>query len=118
LRSWVCKNIHSRLEKENGVAKAIECIYRDLEYARSIIKSSREPHPLDNVDSLSEPPHDIGNDEEFTRKLSEDWSMVEDEHGKEHSPGILSPLKRVSQGFSGLTNVLHPLKHTPDPTHH
>ncbi|WVQ85442.1 hypothetical protein IAT38_007607 [Cryptococcus sp. DSM 104549] len=48
------------IRKENGVAKAIEAIYRDLEYAKTIIKplphpNSPEEKSLDKVTSLLQP---------------------------------------------------------------
>ena len=47
------------ISQENGVATAIQAIYRDLEYAKSLIK---------NRDS---PPNDIMSDES--------WTMIEEE---------------------------------------
>jgi len=47
------------MSQENGVAKAIEAIYRDLEYAKSIVKpapTEQEIHgPLEKVTSLLHP---------------------------------------------------------------
>lgn len=88
------------------MATAVESIYRDLEYARSIIKFSAEHHDSDGTD-LADASHD---DMHSNRALSDDWNLVDEGHlenGKEHG-GILSPFKRVSLGLSGLTNNLHP----------
>nr|XP_019014859.1 sterol 3-beta-glucosyltransferase [Kwoniella pini CBS 10737]OCF53640.1 sterol 3-beta-glucosyltransferase [Kwoniella pini CBS 10737] len=48
------KIVGEMIRKENGVSKAIEAIYRDLEYAKSIIKPlpEAEDKPLDKVTSL------------------------------------------------------------------
>jgi hypothetical protein len=91
------------------VAKAVESIYRDLEYARSIIKFSQERRDSDGTDVGLDLAHDEGHS---TRALSDEWNMVDEghlEHGKESS-GILAPLKRVSWGL-GLTTNSHPSRH-------
>ncbi|OCF41403.1 sterol 3-beta-glucosyltransferase [Kwoniella heveanensis CBS 569] len=51
------KIVGEMIRKENGVAKAIEAIYRDLEYAKSLIKPIPEEgdRPLDKVTSLLQP---------------------------------------------------------------
>jgi hypothetical protein len=88
------------------VTKAVESIYRDLEYARSIIKFSQERHDSDGTDVGLDGVHDEG---QSIRALSDEWNMVDGghiEHGKESS-GILAPLKRVSLGL-GLTTNAHP----------
>jgi hypothetical protein len=92
------------------VAKAIESIYRDLEYARSIIKFSQEHNDPDGTDTRLDGVYEEGHS---ARTLSDDWNMVDEghlEHGKEIS-GILAPLKRVSLGLGGLTSNLHPSRH-------
>lgn len=102
--------IGKAIRAENGVATAVESIYRDLEYARSIIKFSQEHHDSDGTEGLVEAPHD---DVRSNRALSDDWNLVDEGHlenGKDHG-GILSPLKRVSLGLSGLTNNLHHPRH-------
>ena len=89
------------------MAKAVESIYRDLEYARSIIKFSQEHADSDGTDVLVDASHD---EVHSGRALSDDWNLVDDgpsENGKEHG-GILSPFKRVSLGLGGLTHNLHP----------
>jgi len=92
--------------QENGVAKAVESIYRDLEYARSIIKHSRERHESEETDGEWDIAHKAGT-EGAPRALSEDWSIVE-EHIERHevakdTTGGLSAFKRLS----GLTSTLH-----------
>ncbi|WVF70804.1 hypothetical protein IAT40_005598 [Kwoniella sp. CBS 6097] len=51
------KIVGEMIRKENGVAKAIESIYRDLEYAKSLIKPKPEEgeKALDKVTSLLHP---------------------------------------------------------------
>lgn len=90
------------------MAKAIESIYRDLEYARSIIKSSQE-HESDGTDAALDDAH---KDENSNRTLSDDWNMVDEGHLEKEVGGLLAPLKRVSLGLSGLTNTLHPSRPT------
>jgi sterol 3beta-glucosyltransferase len=54
------KIVGEMIRKENGVAKAIEAIYRDLEYAKSIVKPAPNKEtdhdgPLNKVTSLLHP---------------------------------------------------------------
>ncbi|KAG8833095.1 Sterol 3-beta-glucosyltransferase [Serendipita sp. 399] len=106
--------IGKAIRSENGVAKAVESIYRDLEYARSIIKRyAREPHPADETDIEWEVTQKSG--EGSGRPLSEDWSFVDQAHleaTKEHS-GALSSLKRVSVGLGGLSLHSKPTGQAP-----
>ncbi|KAG8861039.1 Sterol 3-beta-glucosyltransferase [Serendipita sp. 411] len=93
--------IGKAIRSENGVAKAVESIYRDLEYARSIIKRySREPHQPDETDVEWELTHKSGG-EGSARALSEEWNFVDETHleAKEH-PGAFSSSKRASIGLS------------------
>ncbi|CAG7846562.1 Sterol 3-beta-glucosyltransferase; AltName: Full=Autophagy-related protein 26 [Serendipita indica DSM 11827] len=95
------------IRSENGVANAVESIYRDLEYARSIIKRYSHETPLqEETDTEWEVPHKPGG-EGSTRALSDDWNMVDEAHPENSKEaGTLSPLKRMSMGLSALT--LHP----------
>lgn len=67
-------------EQENGVETAIQCIYRDLEYARSLIKRrpGEEPPKEDDEDEAEEESWTfVGRDEPdpevLTRRLSDLW---------------------------------------------
>ncbi|KAG1866385.1 hypothetical protein C8R48DRAFT_704904 [Suillus tomentosus] len=94
------KLVGEQIRAENGVATAIEAIYRDLEYARSLIK--RDPNE-------SEAAHDVEgavrNEQNIvpsqstlersgsgsrtsvdSRRVSEDWSVISDGDDK-HPPG-------------------------------
>jgi hypothetical protein len=69
---------------------AIEAIYRDLEYARSIIKQSPQHH-------------------ETYGAASEDWSVISGDEGADKNECTSrSPLRRVigldTWGFSGSPN--------------
>jgi hypothetical protein len=100
--------IYSLALQENGVAKAVESIYRDLEYARSIIKFSQERHEHEDTDVEWETAHKSGT-EGAGHALSEDWSIVDEgngDHGKEGSRSLISP-KRISVSLGGLIPALH-----------
>ena len=86
------------------MAKAIESIYRDLEYARSIIKFSRERQEPEETDADWDMARKIGA-EATAQGLSEDWSIVEEGHVEvtKDTSGGLSAFKRLS----GFTSTLH-----------
>ena len=69
--------------QENGVAKAIEAIYRDLEYAKSIIKplpnAAETEGPLEKVTSLL---HPLTSNESSPFRRSRNRSKGEEEHEK------------------------------------
>lgn len=84
----------------------MESIYRDLEYARSIIKFSQERHEQEDTDVEWETAHKPG-PEGVGHALSEDWSIVEEGHdNKEGSRSFMSP-KRISVSLGGLIPTLH-----------
>lgn len=72
------KLVGEQIRSENGVATAIEAIYRDLDYARSLIKrppnveESEEPSTLESTGSRSR--YDSGG----SQRGSEDWSVISD----------------------------------------
>ncbi|KAK4684673.1 hypothetical protein P7C73_g5496, partial [Tremellales sp. Uapishka_1] len=101
------KVIGEMIRKENGVSKAIEFIYRDLEYAKSIIKpppSAGEDGPLEKVSSILHRPltshaGDSSPDKKATRSsstspprqlssphdaegTSDEWSVVSEERSQ------------------------------------
>ncbi len=91
------------LLQENGVEKAIESIYRDLAYARSLIKHRGVDADIDDLDDLEADgstilaPHGqdySGYDSSGSgRGASEDWSLVGDPEDRRSSFG-----SRVSEG--------------------
>jgi sterol 3beta-glucosyltransferase len=110
--------------QENGVATAIESIYRDLDYARSLIKRTvvedadeddNEHSTIRNRDPVPghvrSPSSTSGHSSTASLRAapSEDWSVIsdqEDQEGERHSPEISpnsegrgikqSPSKRTS----------------------
>lgn len=91
------------------MAKAVEAIYRDLEYARSIIKPLPEHDAEDGSFSEVTWPAN-GGEEPGNGAFSEDWSVIsaeEDSKEKEKEPsGSRSPFRRAaalkeSLGFGG-----------------
>jgi len=93
--------------QENGVSTAIESIYRDLEYARSLIKRTHhddeesDSSPPTNKDADS-PPSGSHSGSGYSssgsaqRAPSEDWSLISDQDDRrssissQHSEGRLT----------------------------
>lgn len=73
------KLVGEQIRSENGVATAIEAIYRDLDYARSLIK--RPPNAVEEAEE-SPTPEGAGSRSRYdsggSQRGSEDWSMVSD----------------------------------------
>ncbi|TRM60133.1 glycosyltransferase family 1 protein [Schizophyllum amplum] len=81
------KTVGEKIRSEDGVATAIESIYRDLEYARSLIKASRSPDDSDEEmipensairdSSTTNSEHNSGyNSSGGGGAPSEDWSVI------------------------------------------
>lgn len=71
--------------QENGVAKAIEAIYRDLEYAKSIIKPLPQARPEENggpLDKVTSLLHPLTSSESSPFRRSRNRSKGEEEHEK------------------------------------
>ncbi|KIK49556.1 glycosyltransferase family 1 protein [Suillus luteus UH-Slu-Lm8-n1] len=96
--------VGEQIRIENGVATAIEAIYRDLDYARSLIK--RTPHESEAVHDVEGAARDEQNAQSTlersgsgsrasvdSRRVSEDWSVISD--GDDRRP---SGSGRVSDG--------------------
>ncbi|KAI2779422.1 glycosyltransferase family 1 protein [Daldinia loculata] len=82
------------IRKENGVDTAIQCIYRDLEYAKSLIKSKTGK----NAATASSPDGTIADDSE-----EESWTFV---GGDEIDPELVvkkSALSQMEASMSGAT---------------
>ena len=92
--------LYSTYIQEDGVATAIESIYRDLEYARSLIKR----HGVDDLDGISELDGEdstIRNHDDMSPSSlsgyssggsvrgapSEDWSVISEQDGRQSSAG-------------------------------
>ncbi|KAG5653494.1 hypothetical protein H0H81_012703 [Sphagnurus paluster] len=99
------KLLGEQIRSENGVTTAIECIYRELEYARSLVK-----HP---ETALSEDGHEskekiMGKNQDYSgsqsgysspggsapRSPSEDWSVISDQDDRRSSFGSKHSLPR------------------------
>ncbi|KAI1478481.1 glycosyltransferase family 1 protein [Daldinia eschscholtzii] len=82
------------IRKENGVDTAIQCIYRDLEYAKSLIKSKAGK----NAATASSPDGTIADDSE-----EESWTFV---GGDDIDPELVvkkSALSQMESSMSGTT---------------
>ncbi|GAA5901774.1 sterol 3-beta-glucosyltransferase [Sporobolomyces salmoneus] len=67
------------IRKEDGVATAIECIYRDLEYARSLI-----PSPTDVEKEIGDSSHDLDEDaDDIAKGLAKDLDRADRLSAKE-----------------------------------
>jgi hypothetical protein len=98
------------IRNENGVATAIEAMYRDLEYARSLIKRTNtndEEGDLNTSINKDEdsPPSGYSSSGSTHRSPSEDWSVISEQDDRrssmssQHSDGKLTrdcPAKRTS----------------------
>ncbi|KAG9015195.1 Sterol 3-beta-glucosyltransferase [Tulasnella sp. JGI-2019a] len=119
------KLLGQKIKAEKGVDNAVEAIYRDLEYARSLIKQPSKPeetHGEVDVDVASTPKDTPENSIEGSGKS--DWSMLSgSEHGPDHRlphhPGLNregspTPLhvKRssITGAFSALSSALPNLR--------
>ncbi|KAM6498379.1 glycosyltransferase family 1 protein [Amanita muscaria] len=83
------KHLGEKIRAENGVATAIESIYRDLEYARSLIKAlptetylQDEAETQDSSAALSSDPQASSPLSGPRRSPSEEWSVIseQDDH--------------------------------------
>ncbi|KAJ7596717.1 glycosyltransferase family 1 protein [Mycena floridula] len=103
-----------QIRKEDGVATAIEAIYRDLEYARSLIK---QPMPdSDTEEELDEHgtirhsrPSSSGLDssnESAKGASSEDWSVISEQDERRSSFGSPERTKHLAKRNSLTTAVL------------
>lgn len=82
--------------QENGVATAVESIYRDLEYARSLVKTSRPEAENDTIREVKRPqslsfstvfssPQSSAESCVEAQEASEDWSVISDSDDKRSS---------------------------------
>ncbi|KAG1826254.1 uncharacterized protein BJ212DRAFT_335509 [Suillus subaureus] len=93
------KLVGEHIRAENGIATAIEAIYRDLEYARSLIKRTpNEPEAAHDVEGAARDEHNIVSSQSTlersgsgsrtsadSRRISEDWSVISDGDDKRPS---------------------------------
>ncbi|KAG2155467.1 glycosyltransferase family 1 protein [Suillus clintonianus] len=95
------KLVGEQIRAENGVATAIEAIYRDLDYARSLIKRTpNESEATHDVEGTARDEHNIVSSHSTlersgsgsgsqtstdSRRVSEDWSVISDGDDKRPS---------------------------------
>ncbi|KAG6891077.1 hypothetical protein C0995_014166 [Termitomyces sp. Mi166 len=83
------KLLGEQIRSENGVPTAIECIYRDLEYARSLIKHVDNDDEDNNHTSIRD--HERGSQSGYSSSgsvrdaPSEDWSVISEQDDRRSS---------------------------------
>ncbi|KAG6885710.1 Sterol 3-beta-glucosyltransferase [Termitomyces sp. T159_Od127] len=99
-----------QIRSENGVSTAIECIYRDLEYARSLIKridnddESNEHTTVRNQKHGSQSGYSSSGS--FRDAPSEDWSVISEQDDRRFSLSSSQNLaKETSANRSSLTSA-------------
>ncbi|THH11780.1 hypothetical protein EW145_g439 [Phellinidium pouzarii] len=120
------KLVGERIRTENGVATAIESIYRDLEYARSLIKSSnvveeeedatigeeQRMHTSTHSATFSSPRSSADSYLESGQEAqSEDWSVIsdtDDRRSSRHSNDLRtqSPISKRNSLAAAVLSVL------------
>jgi hypothetical protein len=104
------KLVGEQIRSENGVSTAIEAIYRDLDYARSLIRqpSNHSPDATEEEQSFDSPTSAVDHsgyrprhDSLGSRRGSEDWSVVSDGEDKRSSFG-----SRKSEGKMDRSGTL------------
>jgi len=85
------KLIGETIRAEDGVGKAVECLYRDLDYARSLIKRGDESSDVDFGHHISRPPSRTAGAQSSSasgsaRPGSEDWSVISEQEDHHQIP--------------------------------
>lgn len=96
--------------QENGVATAIECLYRDLEYARSLVKRMDSDDDEDNEHTTVRNPDASGSQSGYSSSgsvrgaPSEDWSVISEQDDRRSSVGSRQSISRdTSANRTSLT---------------
>jgi sterol 3beta-glucosyltransferase len=107
--------IGAQIRSENGVVNAIQALYRDLDYARSLIKVKAAGQNAENA-TIREAPGDDANASDSPTPDS-DWSVIEDsddDSDDSHSPRHAVPAElegrpgvTIPQRPSLVANVTH-----------
>ncbi|KAG6866023.1 hypothetical protein C0991_009432 [Blastosporella zonata] len=93
------KLLGERIRSESGVSTAIECIYRDLEYARSLIKHVDTDEEDDNEHTTVRN-HEHGSQSGYSSSgsargaPSEDWSVISEQDDRRSSVSSNHSLSR------------------------
>ncbi|GLB36497.1 hypothetical protein LshimejAT787_0307850 [Lyophyllum shimeji] len=96
------KLLGEQIRAENGVATAIECIYRDMEYARSLVKHAGTDDEEDQEHSTvrnqdhSETQSGYSSSGSGRGAPSEDWSVISEQDDRRSSLGSKHSLSRDS----------------------
>ncbi|EPQ61096.1 UDP-Glycosyltransferase/glycogen phosphorylase [Gloeophyllum trabeum ATCC 11539] len=113
------RQVGEKIRSENGVATAIEAIYRDLEYARSLVKKPHE-EPDGEIATIRdvEPPSSSASGstperpstaqssvESVDGNASEDWSVISD-GGMSDGPHSRPDMRRRSSLGAAVLNVM------------
>lgn len=122
-----CCCMYSLCTQEDGVATAVESIYRDLEYARSLIK---QRHGVDDLEVSEVDGEDstIRNHDNMTPSSlsgysssgsvrgapSEDWSVISEQDGRRSSVGSRRNERRTTKKRTSLISSSPPI--SPDST--
>ncbi|KAH9486672.1 Sterol 3-beta-glucosyltransferase [Psilocybe cubensis] len=118
------KLVGEQIRSEDGVATAMESIYRDLEYARSLIKRQTPEEALEegaaeestvrNIDNVS--PSSLSSSAGSVQGApSEDWSVISDQEDKRSSLGSYHSENQSAQRTSLAAAVLSVLPHSFPP---
>ena len=95
IRLKILSLLCSLYTQEDGVATAVESIYRDLEYARSLIKQHHDTHDLGDISEVDGEDSTIRNRDNMSPSSlsgdssggsvrgapSEDWSIISEQDG-------------------------------------
>ncbi|KZF21882.1 glycosyltransferase family 1 protein [Xylona heveae TC161] len=92
-----------QIRKEDGVGNAIQAIYRDMEYAKSLIKRHGVPHTDETYDDSEESWTFIGDesDPELTRRIA-DWEPPT-RQGKQ-TASTTAPTATPASGITSMAN--------------
>ncbi|KAA8566116.1 hypothetical protein EYC84_008719 [Monilinia fructicola] len=99
------KVLGEKIGKENGVDTAIQCIYRDMEYAKSLIKGKEGKSVDDTLEDSEESWTFIGDDQdpELIKRLY-DWEAMA------HSGTLSDKNTMASSGSDAASRVVSPIR--------
>ncbi|TDL28861.1 UDP-Glycosyltransferase/glycogen phosphorylase [Rickenella mellea] len=114
------KLVGEQIRSENGVATAVEAIYRDLEYARSLIKPGRSDDSSTSDEDVKSPhekqrkrrssqstPDRLHSSDSNHGAPSEDWSVISDQESSRFSASLdRSPSSKRNSLAAAVMSVL------------
>jgi len=113
------KTIGEHIRADDGVATAIESLYRDMEYARSLIKQRSVGDFNDEEEAIAEDStirnHDNVSPSSFgsAGAASEDWSVISEQDDRRSSVGSRSSEGRKRTSFTAAVMSVLPDSFTP-----